>query len=177
MAHAATQDWRDSRRRVETLIGALEADSDREEAAAARELVGLILDLHGDGLAAMMAVIGTASERDALFAQLVEDEHARGLLLLHGLHPDSVETRVRQAVDRLRAPLGVDGIRVEVQSVIGGEARVRITCRDDATGGPRRWLLPVEIEQAIVAAAPEIERVKYEGLDAARQPLAAGVAS
>lgn len=176
MTGADKHDLRESQRRIETLIGALEADPDGEEAAAARELVSLILDLHSEGLVAIVAVLGSSRESETLLARVVDDERARALLLLHGLHPDSIETRVRRSVDRLRAQLGVEGIRVEVDSVEDGEARVRIDCHNGSIAGPQRWLLPVDIEQAIIEAAPEIETVRIEGLDAPGIAVAAQAA-
>ncbi len=171
---AENRDPRDAQRRIEALISAIEAAGDHPAAASARELMTLLLDLHGDGLTAIMSILASSTGGEAIIARLDGDEQARALLLLHGLHPDDAETRVRRAIDRLRPHLGVDGIRVEVEEVAGGTARLRINDGKGAIGGARRMMLPVEIEQVVLDAAPEIERVVIRELDTAQAVPVAG---
>ncbi|MEO7564380.1 MAG: hypothetical protein ABIS46_04045 [Sphingomicrobium sp.] len=161
-------------RRIEALIKAIEAAGEHPAAASARELVTLLLDLHGDGLTAIMSVLAASPGSEAIIAKLDGDEQARALLLLHGLHPDDTETRVRRAVERLRPHLGVDGIRIEVEHVAAGTARLSVSDSKGAINGARQMLLPVEIEQIVFDAAPEIERVVIGGLEPAQPALAAG---
>lgn len=151
-------------RRLQELILALDAYPDPAASAPARELVSLVLDLHGVGLASLMAIVARAEGGDAILARLVEDERARAMLLLHGLHPDDMETRIRRAVERLRPHLGVHGLRLEVAEIAKGTVRLRIH-GSDAPGlsAPLLWSLPREIEAAIVEAAPEVEGVLIEG--------------
>ena len=175
MAHGErteNRDSRDAQRRIESLIQAIEAAGDHPAAASARELVTLLLDLHGGGLSAVMSILASSPGGDAIVARLDGDEEARALLLLHGLHPDDAETRVRRAVERLRPHLGVDGIRIEVEQIAAGTVRLRVDDNKGAINGARRMLLPIEIEQVVFDAAPEIERVVIDGLDCA-QPVAA----
>ena len=49
--------------------------------------VSLVLDLHGIGLARLLAVIARSDEGETLVARLIDDDHIRAMLLLHGLHP------------------------------------------------------------------------------------------
>jgi Fe-S cluster biogenesis protein NfuA len=151
-------------RRLEELIGALDAYPDPAASAPARELVSLVLDLHGIGLASLLAIVTKAGGGDAVLARFVADEKVRAMLLLHGLHPDDMETRVRRAVERQRPHLGVHGLRLEVAGISKGTVRLRIH-GSDAPGisAPLLWSLPSEIEAAIVEAAPDVERVVIEG--------------
>ena len=164
------EDVRKAARRLGELIEALDKHPDPAASGPARELVALVLDLHALGLARLMAVLGRADGREAIIARLLEDEHVRALLLLHGLHPEDMETRVRRCAERLRPHLGVHGLRLEVIDVAGGTVRVRVHGADAGIRAPLLWTLPGEIEDAIVEAAPDAERIVVEGLDIARQP-------
>lgn len=151
--------------RLEELIGTLNANPD-PACEAARELVSLVLDLHGIGLARLMAIVSNTGDGAAVIERLVEDEQVRAILLLHGLHPDDLESRVRRAVDRLRPYLGVRGLRLSVVEIARGAVRLRI---DFCSGGsipPSALLtLPAEIEDAVVEAAPDADVILIDGLD------------
>jgi len=165
MAHADGRDLDQALIRVEELIGTLNAlpDSARE---MARELLSLVLDLHGIGLARLMAIVSNTEGGAAIVARLGENEQVRAILLLHGLHPDDLETRVRRAVDRLRPHLGVRGLRLSVVEIARGTVRLRI---DRSAGGSIQastlLTLPAEIENAVIEAAPDAEAIRIDGLD------------
>jgi Fe-S cluster biogenesis protein NfuA len=98
----------------------------------------------------------------------VENEQVQAMLLLHGLHPDDLETRVRRAVDRLRPHLGVHGLRLHVVEIASGIVRLRLHGSGAAAiKAPLLWTLPGEIEGAVVEAAPDVEKVLIDGLDLA----------
>jgi len=154
--------------RLEELIRALDAHPDPSAKETARELLAVVLDLHGIGLAKLMGIVTTADGGTAILARLVENEQVQAMLLLHGLHPDDLDTRVRQAVDRLRPHLGVHGLRLDVVEVASGTVRLRLHGSGAATiKAPLLWTLPGEIEGAVVEAAPDVEKVLIDGLDLA----------
>lgn len=151
-------------RRLEQLIGALDDHPDPTASEPARELVALVLDLHGIGLAKLMAIVARAPGGDSIMARLVDDDQVRAMLLLHGLHPEDMESRVRKAVERLKPHLAVHGLRLEVIAIERGA--VRLSIRSDHGGLPKAALmmtLPEEIENAIMEAAPDAEDVSIEG--------------
>lgn len=152
-------------RRVEELVFALDALPDPAAATAARELVQLVLELHGSALNRMMEVVAGDANGGALLARLGDDEGVRGVLLLHGLHPDDFEARVRRAGDRLHASLAVQGVSVKSVEVEALNVHVQLGLSDagrfdsaDAAAIRR------EIEQAIVDAAPEVAGVDIDGM-------------
>jgi Fe-S cluster biogenesis protein NfuA len=120
------------------------------------ELVQSLVTLYGEGLARMVA---HDPERAA---GLAGDELVSHLLLLHGLHPHPLEDRVRSALDEVRPYLEQHGGDVELLSVDGGVARLRL--QGSCNGCPSSTAtLKLAIEDAIQRAAPDIERIEAEG--------------
>ena len=132
--------------RIESLLAEIDGDP------KAIETVQEIVDLYGEALRRMLAG-----------AEPTEDELLSHLLLVHDLHPVHVETRVRQALDDVRPYLGSHGGDVELLAVEDGVARVRLegTCN----GCPSSTVtLRNAIEEAVMRAAPELERIEAEGV-------------
>jgi Fe-S cluster biogenesis protein NfuA len=130
--------------RVESLLEGLDDRS--------TEVVRALVELYGEALARMLA--GADPTQDELLAHL---------LLVHDLHPVDVETRVRQALEDVRPYLGSHGGDVELLGVEGGVARLRLegTCN----GCPSSTVtLRNAIEEAVMRAAPELERIEAEGV-------------
>ena len=118
----------------------------------ATEAVQALVELYGEALARLLAGADPA-----------EDELLSHLLLVHDLHPVDVETRVRQALDDVRPYLESHGGDVELLAVDDGVARVRLagTCN----GCPSSTVtLRNAIEDAILRAAPDVERIEAEGV-------------
>jgi len=82
--------------RIEQLLDELRAAADPRLYGQAEEMLGLVTDLYGGGLARIVEVVG---ERDPKILDLIaHDELISSLLLVHGLHPDDLETRVVRAL-------------------------------------------------------------------------------
>jgi Fe-S cluster biogenesis protein NfuA len=124
-------------------------------------------DLDESGLAAVEAVVdlyGEALRRLVAGADPVEDELVSHLLIAHGLHPVAVEQRIETALDAVRPYLGSHGGGVELLGVEDGVARVRLdgTCHGCPSS---RVTLEHAIEDAVLRAAPEVERIEAVGED------------
>ena len=160
--------------RIDALASALDEVADAGAREAARELLELVLNLHGLALARTLAIVASAEDGRALVERLAQDEQVRAALLLHGLHPEPIEERVRRAVERLQPELGVLGFRVHVVAVGAAMARLRV---DSAHGpeGSRAMGLQQQIEAAIVDEAPDLDEIVIEGLEDAgvEQPVPA----
>jgi Fe-S cluster biogenesis protein NfuA len=128
---------------------ALDAIEDDPRATAALQAV---VELYGEALARIMAG-----------ADPLEDELVSHLLLLHDLHPVDVETRVARALEEVRPYLGSHGGGVELLGVADGVVRLRLdgTCNGCPSS---RVTLSSAIEEAVLRAAPEVERVEAEGV-------------
>src|SRR5918999_3328709 len=149
--------------RMETLLGEIEALDDPSAKAKAAEVVGVLLDLYGEGLARMMEVVAQGEESERTFEAFAEDELVSHLLLLHGLHPLDVETRVVRALEEVRPYLQSHGGNVELLGVEGGVVRVRMEGSCD--GCPSSAMtLKLAIEEAVLKAAPDLEGIEAEGV-------------
>ena len=86
-----------------------------------------LLEFHGSALDRMMEIIADSGEGGyALFDRFAADERLASALLLHGLHPHPIETRVRQALDKVRPYLDSHGGNVELLSVNDGVVKLRM---------------------------------------------------
>jgi Fe-S cluster biogenesis protein NfuA/nitrite reductase/ring-hydroxylating ferredoxin subunit len=159
--------------RMEALLGEIETLPDRNARSKAAEVVGVLLDLYGEGLSRMMEVVAEGEERERTFDAFAEDELVSHLLLLHGLHPLDVQTRVNQALEEVRPYLRSHGGDVELLGIEGGVVRVRLQGSCDGCPSSAATL-KLAIEEAVQKAAPDLEGVEAEGVTETRPTLVAG---
>ena len=149
--------------RMETLLQEIETLPDRNARSKAAEVVGVLLDLYGEGLARMMEVVAEGDERERTFDAFAEDELVSHLLLLHGLHPLDLKTRVIMALEEVRPYLQSHGGNVELLGVKEGVARLRM--QGSCSGCPSSTVtLRLAIEEAIQKSAPDLEGIEAEGV-------------
>jgi len=149
--------------RMETLLEEIETLPDRNARSKAAEVVGVLLDLYGEGLARMMEVVAEGEERERTFDAFAEDELVSHLLLLHGLHPLDLKTRVIMALEEVRPYLQSHGGNVELLGVKEGVARLRM--QGSCSGCPSSTVtLRLAIEEAIQKTAPDLEDIEAEGV-------------
>jgi Fe-S cluster biogenesis protein NfuA/nitrite reductase/ring-hydroxylating ferredoxin subunit len=148
---------------MEALLGEIETLSDPNARSKAAEVVGVLLELYGEGLARIMEVVAEGEERERTFDAFAEDELVSHLLLLHGLHPLDLETRVVRALEEVRPYLLSHGGNVELLGVEEGVARLRM--QGSCSGCPSSTVtLKLAIEKAIQKTAPDLERIQAEGV-------------
>ncbi len=150
--------------RIETLIQEVATFSDPHARATTEELVQTLLDMYGDGLARLLERIADAETAGvALIETFADDDLLSSLLLLHGLHPIDIETRVIQALDAVRPSLKAHGGNVEFIGIEDGVARLRL--EGSCHGCPSSMVtLKLTIEEAIYKAAPDLDRLEVEGV-------------
>ncbi|HLJ80588.1 MAG TPA: NifU family protein, partial [Ktedonobacterales bacterium] len=144
--------------RVETLLEEMESLPDPNARATAEETVRALIDLYGEGLARIMEQVARLGGDDVPRA-LAADELVSHLLLLHGLHPVAVESRVAQALEEVRPYLQSHGGNVEFLGVSDGKARLRLqgSCR----GCPSSAVtLKLAIEEAVSRLAPDLDGIE-----------------
>jgi Fe-S cluster biogenesis protein NfuA len=152
--------------RLEALLQRVEQFPDSQLRDHVREIVQAILDLHGIGLERILEQIAHGQETHmALIETLARDELVGNLFLLHGLHPADLETRVRQALDKVRPYLGSHGGDVELLDVRDGVVRLRMvgSCHGCPSSSAT---LKLAIEEAIHQEAPDVVAIEAEGTTA-----------
>jgi Fe-S cluster biogenesis protein NfuA len=145
--------WSDEqvREHVQHLEGLLGRLDDGPATVAVQALA----ELYGEALARVMRIAAEAG----VVTALTGDELVNHLLLLHGLHPESAQERVRQALNDLRARLVEHQAQVDLIAVDDATVRVRL----DVTGcGSTRKTLTTAVEDAVRRAAPEMERIEIQ---------------
>ena len=159
--------------RIEALLEEVES-LDPSCRAIAGELVQELVELYGDGLGRIVEVVAARDADGSLARELAADELVSHLLLLHGLHPVALETRVRGALAEVRPYLeshGGDEQRVGVEDGV-----VRLRLEGSCSGCPSSTMtLKLAIEDAIHKAAPDVERIDAVGVDEPAPAPAAGL--
>jgi len=164
--------------RIEELIQAIDGIADEKSRGQARELVEALLQLQGAGLERLMELIyDSGPEGQAIIDRVGEDELVSSLLLVHGLHPVDLESRVRGAIEKVGPRLAQHGGSVEFLSV-SREGALRLRLAGNCHGCPSSILtLKFSIEEAIYAAAPDITSLEVEGATTLEPALSANVAN
>ncbi len=133
----------------------------RSRARIAEELIRQVTDLYGAGLARVLELAGELSP--ALVEQLSADELIGSLLVMHGMHPESLETRVGRALEAVRPILGAHKGDVELVDIDASANAVKLRLLGSCDGCPSSTLtLQMAVEKAILEAAPEIEIIDVE---------------
>jgi Fe-S cluster biogenesis protein NfuA len=151
--------------RIGGLVQEIESIADPSVRASTRQLVQLLMEFHGAGLdrtLEIMAKTGDAGLR--LIEELGRDPLVSSLLVLYGLHPEDIETRIRRAVEQVRPKVQRNGGEVELLGTENGvvSLRLRLTGHSCASTGAT---LQSMVEEAIYEAAPDVASMVVEGLD------------
>jgi Fe-S cluster biogenesis protein NfuA len=152
--------------RVDSLVDALERCPDARARDNARELVGTLMEFHGTAIARMMEILAhERPDQESLIHALGKDPVTGSLLLLYGLHPADLESRVRDALEQVRPALRNHRGDVELLSIGENTVRLRLLgtcngCRASTTTFKNL------IEEAIYDRAPEVEAIEVEGMAA-----------
>jgi len=150
--------------RIEDLVRKIEAMSDPDARATGVELLQSLMELNGAGLERMMELTAeTGAAGQALIDGFGRDEMVRGLLLLYGLHPVALETRVAEALEKVRPYLHSHGGNVEVLGIEDGVVKLRLqgSCKSCPSSA---MTLKLAIEEAIYEAAPDVTAIEAEGV-------------
>ncbi|MER7810170.1 hypothetical protein [Streptomyces sp900116325] len=149
--------------RVEELLDRLTAIGDQEVGAAAEDLVRVLMDFYGAGLARIVDRLSAAADHSTggPLAALLDDELVSSLLALHDLHPEDIDKRIARALDSVRDPVEVVGFD-EASGVLrlrsSSEAGDGGGCGCPSTGEATRR----SVEDALACFVPEVNQVEME---------------
>ena len=123
-----------------------------------------VLGFYGAGLKQILKVVSEdGAEGRKVFRDLIRDDVVKGLLLIHDLHPLDLETRLVEALDKVRPYLKSHGGNVELVSLENDVARLRLqgTCQSCASSSVT---LELAIRHAIEQACPDLVHFEVEGV-------------
>jgi Fe-S cluster biogenesis protein NfuA len=171
MAEAAemrSPDLRAVGERIETLLDASSAHGvvarERSE-----ELVRLLTDLYGAGLERLLEILHQTGRLDPeVLSDIADDDLVASLLLVHGLHPYDIPTRVERALDGVRPSLVSQGADARLLG-IAPEGIVRVEL-SGAVSGCSVGTLTRAVEDAVDAVTPDTAGVRVEVAAAPRAP-------
>src|SRR5258706_15358582 len=98
-----TAQFQERMQRIEELIAAIQEHGNPVVRASAVDMVRALLDVHRAGLALVLEQINRQGEPgQAILNELLSQELVSRLLLLHGLHPVDLTTRLQKALQQAR---------------------------------------------------------------------------
>jgi Fe-S cluster biogenesis protein NfuA/nitrite reductase/ring-hydroxylating ferredoxin subunit len=162
--------------RVERLTTELERVSDPIARERAEELVAAVIEVYGQGLERILALIDDDESSAGLRERLAADGIVASLMLIHGLYPVGINERVVEALDSVRPYMESHGGDVELLGIEDGVARIRLEGSCDGCPASSSTL-ELAIKSALDEAAPDLEGLVVEGAVAPPQPATPGPGS
>lgn len=157
MSRPVNREFAERLGRIEETTRAIEASADAATREQVRELARAILELHQAGLARLLELIRCAGQSGEEILDLCAgDDLVRSMLLLHDLHPQRLEARLRLALAQLEAVLLQHGVTLRLIDADDETARLGIH------GAPLTPFLRNLVDGAIREAAPDLERIEFE---------------
>jgi Fe-S cluster biogenesis protein NfuA len=158
---AAAPDLRATGDRIEQLLDVLQAAADPGTYDRVTEVLRLVVELYGAGLAQIVHLV--EEQAPALVDVFASDELIASLLVVHGLHPQSLLQRVEAALAGVRPLLAVHAGDVELLAIDEEAGVVQLRLVGSCDGCPSSSItLQSAVERAIVEAAPEIVGLDVE---------------
>ena len=160
-----SKDFRGDIQRIGGLVQEIESIADPAVRATAKDLVQSLMDLHGAALEKALDIVAEAGDPGmAIIDRLGKNSLVSSVLILYGLHPDDIETRVAKAVDRLRSQLRKQGCEIELIAVNDGAIRIHVEAGSHTCGSTAKTV-QAAVEGAIYDAAPDLTSLVIEGLE------------
>jgi hypothetical protein len=159
------KDFQQRMQKIGGLVRDLETIADPASRAAAKELVQLLMDLHGAGLERILEIVFESGDSGAhAIDQLGRDPVVSSLLVLYGIHPEDLQTRVERKLHEIVSKLHKMGAEARLVSLNEGEVRVHAAVNSHSCGSTARSVRTT-IEEEIYDAAPDLTSLVIEGLE------------
>ena len=150
---------------IEELLHKIESSADPSLRTTAQELIQLVMDLHASGFERMLELVHTAGGAgENIIERLGQDELVASLLVLHGLHPLTLEDRVMRGLEKARSRLKTHGVEMDLLSFQGGVVHLRLNAHGHGCGSTAQSLKQI-IEDSLYQAAPDLTSLIVEGAE------------
>jgi len=151
--------------RIGQIVEQLEASADPNARAMAKELLESLMALHGAALERILELASEAGEAGgAIIRKCGRDELVSSVLLLYGLHPEDLRTRVTRALEKSRSNFEAHGASAELVS-INEDGAVRLRLQVHGFGSSASSVKST-LEAVIQDAAPDATSIVVEEADA-----------
>ncbi len=163
-SHTHPNDLAREGRRIQEMIEKIGALHDPAAQGMLQECLESVLSFYGHGLARILELVDNAGpDGEKVRDTLIHDPGVRGLLLIHGLHPLSLEQRLTEALDTVRPYMESHGGNVELLSLENDYAKLRLqghckTCPSSTV------TLELAVRSAIEEACPDLAGFEVEGI-------------
>ncbi len=161
------KEFQEKMRKLGTLVGELDQMPGGGSKVATRELVQLLMEVHRTGLERIMELVfdgGKEQAGTAAINKLGQDPIVRNLLLLYSLHPDDLETRVRQALEAVRGRLRKVDREVKLVSIQDGAVQLQVQTTRHAHASKIKDLRSI-VEGSVYDLAPDVASLTILGLE------------
>jgi Fe-S cluster biogenesis protein NfuA len=150
-------------RRIGEIVEQLESTADPNARAMARELLESLMALHGAALERILEVASEAGEAgETLIRKLGRDELVSSVLLLYGLHPEDLNSRVSRALEKARTYLTSHSASAELVSIAeDGTVTLRLEVKSAGCSSPAASV-KTYLEAAMQDAAPDATSIVVE---------------
>jgi Fe-S cluster biogenesis protein NfuA len=162
---AESKDLREDIQRIGGLVQEIESIADPAVRAATKHLVQSLMDLHGAAFEKTLDIVAEAGDPGMnIIDRLGRDSLVSSVLILYGLHPEDIESRIAKAVDKVRPQLRKQGCEVELLSSAGGAIRLHVETGSHTCGSTGKTV-QAALEGAMYDAAPDLTSLVIEGLE------------
>lgn len=147
--------------RVAKVVEQLESTTDPNACAMAKELLESLMALHGAALERILEIASEVGEAgEAIIGKCGRDELVSSVLLLYGLHPEDLHSRVMRALEKVQPYLASHAANAELASVgADGRVSIRLHLKSDGCGSAA---VKSTVEAALQDAAPDAAAIVVE---------------
>ena len=147
--------------RIGEIVDYLERSADPITRSTGKELLECVMVLHGAALERILELTREAGEAgEGIILRCGRDEVVSSILMLYGLHPESLRTRVSAALEKSRKLLEQHAAHAEIVSVTDdGAVTLRLEVKSSGCGAAS---LKSEFQAMIQDAAPDASSIAVE---------------
>jgi Fe-S cluster biogenesis protein NfuA len=152
--------------RIGEIVEQLESTADPNARAMAKELLESLMALHGAALEKILIITHEAGETgDSLIRIFGGDQLISSLLLLYGLHPCDMQTRITAVLEKSRGFLDSHSAKAELISISeDGAVTLRLHLKPGGCGSTAATVKST-LEAAIQDAAPDAVSILVQEAD------------
>lgn len=164
-------DSREMGKRLQELIEQIQTQPNPAARVLLQECLQSLLAFYGEGLSRILDQIHAAgADGNKIIDRLLKDPAVSGLLLIHGLHPVSLETRLHGALEKVRPYMQSHGGNIELLSLENDVAQIKLqgTCK---TCPSSAITLELAVRRAVEEACPDL--AGFEVLSETPEPAVA----